>query len=70
MKRPRLSSLKAVRIEMSKVFFDSRSGVIEPGDGSKLCYQLGLISSTIQAELIEGRLSTLEKIADEFDSTP
>lgn len=67
--KTRLSSLKSVRCEMVRVYQDARDGTIRPEDGSKLVYQLAQISATIQAELVEGRLSRLETLANELAGT-
>lgn len=66
MSKTRLASLKSVRLEMNRVYDDSRAGVIPAGDGSKLNYQLSQIAAVIRDELVEGRLSRLEVLANEL----
>lgn len=70
MSRPRLGTLKAVRLQMSRLFWDAREGVVPVGDASRMAYLLHVLSGAIQAEISETRLSRLEALADEIDRTP
>ncbi len=63
----RLSSLKAVRRELSEVYQDARRGTVPVGDASRLAYMLAQLSGVIQAEIGEGRLAKLEQVADELE---
>ena len=57
----RLGNLKQVRSEMTRVYREVRSGLIEPADGTKLTYMLKQIFDAIQVEQLEARLEALEK---------
>jgi|GEM_PF-5986977 len=55
-KRLTLNSIKAARLEMSRVYRDARNGLVAPAAASKLTYILSQISDLLERENV-GNLS-------------
>jgi hypothetical protein len=58
---PELSTLVAVRKELSKVYRQVRAGKIRSEEGSKLCYMLGQLKTVVEAVEIQ------QHVADRLD---
>lgn len=58
--RCRLTTLAEVRHEMSRVYRETRSGLIASGDGYKLTVMLQSIGKVIEGSDLEQRISQLE----------
>lgn len=55
-----LKSLDQVRLEMAKVYRDSRQGRIDVADGAKLVFMLSQVGKMIELTELERRLAALE----------
>jgi len=63
---PRLIELhhaKAIRLELSKVYRDMRSGKIDPSDGTKLAYVLDMLRKSHETAVLQDRIELLELAA-------
>ena len=58
--RAKLDSMQDVRREMAKVYRESRSGVVEVVDGTKLVWMLQAVGKVIETSDLEKRLEILE----------
>lgn len=58
--RCQLNSMADIKREMSKVYREARSGIVEISDGSKLVYMLGLVGRVIEGSDLEARVEALE----------
>ena len=58
---PELSSLTAVRREMSRVYRLVRAGKIRTEDGSRIAFMLTSLAKMVEAADIEPRLRALEE---------
>ena len=56
-----LKTADDVRLEMAKVYRDSRRGNINVSDGAKLVFMLGQIGKMIELSDIEKRIKKLEQ---------
>lgn len=61
----KLATVKDCRMEMSRVYRDSRHGLISPQEGTRLVYMLTNIANAIKDSELERRVEQLEKFADE-----
>jgi hypothetical protein len=59
-RKPQLTSLEGVRVEMSRVYRDMESGKRDSQDGSRLVYVLTQIAKVLEVVEIEMRLKALE----------
>ncbi|MDD2769135.1 MAG: hypothetical protein PHT19_10385 [Methylococcus sp.] len=59
-----LDSLDDVRREMAKVYRETRSGLIDPGAGTKLCWMLERVGRVIEGSDLERRIEALEERND------
>ena len=57
---PRLANLEGVRVEMSRIFVEMKSGKRDTQDGSRLVYVLTQIAKVLELTEIERRLDLLE----------
>ena len=55
-----LKTLDQVRLEMAKVYRDSRQGRIDVADGAKLVFMLSQVGKMIEMTDLERRLAALE----------
>lgn len=60
----RLYTLDDVRLELGRVYRDTRGGNLDPADATKLAYILGQIARIFQAVELERRIAALEAGAD------
>ena len=58
--RAKLDSMQDVRREMAKVYRESRSGVVEVVDGTKLVWMLQAVGKVIESSDLEKRIEILE----------
>ena len=58
--RAPLDTVGAVRREMAKIYRESRSGILDVQDLTKLMYCLNIIGKTIETSDLEKRIETLE----------
>lgn len=63
--RLRLSSLKAVRLELARLYASAKAGDINPTDAAKLGFLLDRIRQTLLDGELEARLLALEQLAEE-----
>lgn len=61
----RLRTADDVRAEAERVYRDARNGRIEPGEGTKLTYMLGQITTMIEVVQLDRRITQLEAEIDE-----
>ena len=61
-----LSTLKHVQMELGAVYRDARQGRIDPTEGSKLAFILGMLAKAIEASSLEQRLTALEGSVTDF----
>ena len=59
--RAKLDTMQDVRREMAKVYRESRSGVVEIVDGTKLVWMLQAVGKVIEGSDLEKRIEILEK---------
>lgn len=59
--RCRLDTADDVRRELAKLYRETRSGLIEPQDSTKMGWLLGEVRKAIETTTIEARLSALEQ---------
>lgn len=59
--RCKLDSLLDIKQEMSKVYREARSGVVDVQDASRLVYMLGTIGKIVEVNDFEKRISLLEE---------
>jgi hypothetical protein len=55
-----LKTLDQVRLEMSKVYRDSRQGRLDVSEGAKLVFMLSQVGKMIELSEIENRITALE----------
>jgi hypothetical protein len=55
-----LHDLKAIRLELARVYRDMRGGLIPCADGTKLAFVLGMLGQAFEREDIEARVTALE----------
>ncbi len=67
-RRVKLDSLRTIRDEMARVYREARSGIIEPGDATRLVFVLDKLREMTLAIEIEERLTRLENQENEIDS--
>lgn len=58
-----LHHAKAIRLELSKVYRDMRSGHIDPSDGTKLAYVLDMLRKSHETAVLQDRIELLEMAA-------
>lgn len=58
--RCKLDSLQNIRSEMARLYRETRSGLIEVSDCSKLIYVLKLVADVTVSSELEQRIETLE----------
>jgi hypothetical protein len=58
--RAKLDTMQDVRREMAKVYRESRSGVVEVVDGTKLVWMLQALGKVIEGSDLEKRIEILE----------
>ena len=58
--RAKLDTMQDVRREMAKVYRESRSGVVEVVDGTKLIWMLQAVGKVIESSDLEKRIEILE----------
>ena len=63
-RQPRLANLEGVRVEMSRIYLEMKSGKRDSQEGSRLVYTLSQIEKILELTEIERRLIQLEKYAD------
>ncbi len=56
----RLGSIRACRIECSKIYKEMKTGVRNSQDGARLVYTLTCVAKMLEAETFELRLTALE----------
>jgi hypothetical protein len=59
-RKPQLTSLEGVRVEMARIYRDAESGKRDTQDCSKLVYILGQIGKVLELTEIERRIDLLE----------
>lgn len=59
-RKPQLTTLEGVRVEMARIYRDAESGKRDTQDCSKLVYILGQIGKVLELTGIEQRLTQLE----------
>ena len=59
--RCKLNTLADCRREMSRVYRESRSQLIDVSDGSKFVYMLSAVGKIIESSDLEQRIEALEK---------
>lgn len=59
--RAKLDSMQDVRREMAKIYRESRSGVVEIVEGTKLVWMLQAVGKVIESSDLEKRIEKLEK---------
>lgn len=59
-----LHHAKAIRLELSKVYRDMRSGLIDPSDGTKLAYVLDMLRKSHETVVLQERIELLELAAN------
>ena len=57
-----LKTIDDVRVEAARVYRDMRAGRIDPADGTKMAYVLGMIGKLIESGEVEKRLEALEGV--------
>ena len=55
-----LHHAKAIRLELSKVYRDMRSGNINTSDGTKLAYVLEILRKSHETAILQDRIELLE----------
>ena len=63
-RQPRLANLEGVRVEMSRIYLEMKSGKRDSQEGSRLVYVLTQIAKVLELTEIERRLIQLEARAD------
>ncbi|MEI6333502.1 MAG: hypothetical protein WCS87_02985 [Methylococcaceae bacterium] len=58
--RCKLDSMKDVKSEMAKIYRESRSGLVDVQDGTKLVWMLQAVAKVIEGSDLEKRLDILE----------
>ena len=59
--RAKLDTLSDVKREMARVYRESRSGILEPTDGTKFVWMLEKIGKAIESGDLEARIEKLEQ---------
>ena len=59
--RCRLDNAEDVKRELAKLYRETRSGLIDPADATKMGWLLGEIRKAIETSSIEARLASLEE---------
>jgi len=59
--RAKLDTLGDIKREMARVYRDSRTGSIEPSDGSKYVWMLEKLGKVIETSDLESRVEKLEE---------
>lgn len=59
-RKPQLTSLEGVRVEMARVYREMESGKRDSQEGSRLVFVLGQIGKVLELTEIERRLDALE----------
>lgn len=59
---PRLGTAAEVRMEMSRLYRDARSGRVEVGDATKLAYILSQLANLMRIDDLEQRTAALERV--------
>lgn len=59
--RAKLDTMQDVKREMAKVYRESRSGVVEIVDGTKLVWMLQAVGKVIEGSDLEKRIEILEQ---------
>lgn len=60
--RAKLDTLQDVRREMAKLYRESRSGVLDVQDATKLTWMLQAVGKVIEGSDLETRISKLEEL--------
>jgi len=63
--RCKLDTMQDVRREMSKVYREARSGVVDMQDATKLTWMLQAVGKVIEGSDLEKRIEVLENQRDE-----
>lgn len=63
-RRPQLSTLEGVRVEMARVYLEMKENRRDTQDGSRLVYVLTQIARVLELTEIERRLVALEERTD------
>lgn len=58
--RAKLDDMQDIKREMAKVYRESRSGVVEVQDGTKLVWMLQAVAKVIESSDLEKRIEILE----------
>ena len=69
-RQPRLANLEGVRVEMSRIYLEMKSGRRDSQEGSRLVYVLTQIAKVLDLTEIEQRLISLEERANTRLSGP
>lgn len=56
----RLNSVKAVRLELARLYWQARNNEVDVADASKLAFMLAQLAKLIEGSDLEERLATLE----------
>ena len=59
-RKPQLTNMEGVRVEMSRIYREMESGKRDSQDGSRLVYVLTQIAKVLELTQIERRLTLLE----------
>jgi hypothetical protein len=59
-RKPQLTSLEGVRVEMARVYREVEEGKRDSQEGSRLTYMLSQITKVLELTVIERRLTVLE----------
>jgi hypothetical protein len=65
----RLDSLRAVRLEMVRVYREGRAGHLDTKDMARFVFVLQAIGKVLEASDLESRLATIEKALEEPDGS-
>ena len=60
-RKPQLTSLEGVRVEMARIYREMESGERDSQDGSRLVYVLTQIGKVLELTEIERRLTVIEE---------
>jgi hypothetical protein len=63
-RRPRLTTLRGVRRELSVLYTELRTGVVNAGVAGRAAFILNSITKVLEVELLERRIDALERRAD------
>ena len=64
--RCQLNTMQDVKREMSRIYREARSSLIDVSDASKLVYILGTVGKVIEGSELEKRIAALEDRTNEY----